>query len=581
MRGHIQSCRCYNELSHVPPRHEMLPKFDGLGELPGWVGSKCTFVESPTVHHHKNRKSRKIQLAAIKVDIMPREDDNCSATIEGSIDNATPSPIRQPSNILGCDTASEQSMDEEQAPLQQHVDEEMPSAAKPPIDFQRGLAKGQKPPNTVSIRKPVALILAVLLLGFTGAFGYSFAMWQKLKRSSTSSAREIPIRDDCVLKEPICEFSASDITNLQLKIDALESTVDELTLENSRLANSHGDCNSSNGELSAEIEALQDEIDRLEAANDQLGDQLEDYDDLNNRLNASIAELQVQNEILSDSNDRYESLNGQLNETLIALQEENVALEEQVDRFAELNENLNSTVQDLTTQVDRLEVQVDDLTLQNDRLEELVGSLNNETDRLWNLTNTLQSNVDRLEDRVEEFKTENTRLEGLVSDLETVTSFLNDTAGTLNESFEDLANFLSEQITTNRQIVLETLQNTYHQRVSNWDCALRDQFALEPFANNGNLAIPEADYPEVMTFVKERVLSELCLDAIDFKTYFEGRYANEDFTTNKLVTAVQRYTWEALDYYFPEEDETGLNEVDWATAKYNCEGLTPSQQFFI
>ena len=125
----------------------------------------------------------------------------------------------------------------------------------------------------------------------------------------------------------------------------------------------------------------------------------------------------------------------------------------------------------------------------------------------------------------------------------------------------------------------EALQNTYHQRVANWDCALRDQFALEAFASDDNLAIPSDVINDVMDYVDERVLSDLCLDMDDFQNFLSDRYGNEDITTNRLVTSVQRYTWSALDYYFPEDGETGLTDEDWATADYECGNLATEQKY--
>jgi ABC-type transporter Mla subunit MlaD len=289
--------------------------------------------------------------------------------------------------------------------------------------------------------------------------------------------------------------------------------------------------------------------------------------------------LKRQNGILSESNDRYEDLNDHLNDSIAELKEQNEFLAAQVDLFSILNQDLNATMIDLTEQVDRLEGQVSNFTLENDRLENLVGSLSNETDTLTELSNVLQSNVDRLEGDIATLEQENGRLDASIADLKTVIEFWGDVSGNFDDTYEEMAAFLAQQIETNRFLVLEALQNTYHQRVGGWDCALRDQFAMEPFANDDSVTIPGDSIDDVLTYVDERVLSDLCLDKADFEKYLEDRYSIAEVTVGRLATSVQRYTWSAIDHYFPEDGETGLSAEDWATAEYDCGKLASDQKY--
>ena len=415
-------------------------------------------------------------------------------------------------------------------------------------------SKGMAPPtkryageNEVILKRWIYIGMLVLLFLLTITSGYFVADWlARGKPSPTSildnenSDRDAPTIVQCQEETVDCEFSADDVLKLE------------------------------------------QEIDRLEDANGVLADQLVEYDRINDRLNASIQELRDQNVILSENNDRYEELNGQLNSSIADLAEQNEILAEQVDIYTNLNTQLNNTSQELTEQVDRLEGEVDELSNQNDRLEGLVETLSNETDALDQLNDQLETNVANLEDQIDELSDENDRLESLTDDLQVVASFLNDTASNLNEAYEDIAATLAEQITTNRVLVLESLQNTYHQRVMNWDCAFYDTFALEEFVqgdgssgSTGNVAIPDNKMNDVMGYVEDRVLNDLSLNTQDFVEYMENRYPNQDITTNRLLTSVQRYTWYALDYYFPEfsDNEEGLTPIDWANASYECSNL--------
>ena len=385
-------------------------------------------------------------------------------------------------------------------------------------------------------RPRIFAVLVFLLLAFMALFGYFFTDWFIKSKHVTGCGT---IQKEEQQREIECPFSPEDVAELQR------------------------------------------EIDRLGGLNDQFVEQLAEYEDITNRLNASIEELKHQNEILSDSNDVYEELNGKLKASIEDLQEQNEFLADQVALYSNLNQDLNATSERLKDQVDRLEGEVYDLAAENDRLDDLVGALSNETEHLSEMGDLLRINVDRLESKVNELEVENNRLEALTSDLQSIASFLNETADNLGDAYDEVAAFLAEQISTNRVLVMETLENTYHQRVANWDCALTDNFALEEFSKDRNTPIPANSFSAVMEYVEERVLSDLCLDIDDFEQYMEQRYDGQDITTNRLVASVQRYTWNALDYYFPEGDDIGLSPQDWAAASFNCDNLSVNQQFMM
>jgi len=389
----------------------------------------------------------------------------------------------------------------------------------------------------VLMKKSTLFFLAFLFLAFVAAFGYFFSEWMVQREMMRGPNGD---KANCFLEdETECPFTQDDVDDLSA------------------------------------------EIDRLEDLNKQLIDQMDDYEDLTNRLNESVAELKRQNDILSESNDRYEDLNDRLNDTVAELKEQNGVLKEQVDTFADLNQDLNATVIDLKQEVDRLEGQVTNFTLENDRLEDLVSSLSNETDTLTNLTNVLQDNVDRLKGEVTQLKTENGRLATNIDNLQTVIEFWDDVVGNYDQTYEEMAAFLASQIVTNRNLVLEALENTFHQRVADWDCGLRAQYALEPFAQDDSITIPNDKYSEVIGFIDERVLSDLCLSRSNFEAYVNGRYPSGEISIDRLVTTVRRYTWDAIDHYFPESGEQGLTPENWSMANYTCNNLMPSQKFSV
>eukprot|EP00526_Cylindrotheca_closterium_P011672 CAMPEP_0113615586 /NCGR_PEP_ID=MMETSP0017_2-20120614/7782_1 /TAXON_ID=2856 /ORGANISM="Cylindrotheca closterium" /LENGTH=484 /DNA_ID=CAMNT_0000524837 /DNA_START=49 /DNA_END=1503 /DNA_ORIENTATION=+ /assembly_acc=CAM_ASM_000147 len=431
------------------------------------------------------------------------------------------------------------------SPRQSSTDEEEPSyhshSQRPLLRSNTNNSSSSKKAersSSVLMKKSTLFFLGFVLLAFVVAFGYFFSEWLFQRQNMASGNNRD--KANCFLEDEIeCPFTQDDVDDLS------------------------------------------SEIDRLEELNKQLVNQMDDYEDLTNRLNQSVAELKRQNDILSDSNDKYEDLNDQLSDTVEELKQQNQFLKEQVDTFADLNQDLNSTVIDLKEEVDRLEGQVTNFTKENDRLEDLVSSLSNETDTLTDLSNVLQENVDRLKGEVGSLKTENGRLESSIEDLKTVIGFWDDVMGNVDNTYEEMTAFLAQQITTNRNLVLEALENTYHQRVADWDCGLRAQYALEPFAQDDSITIPSDKYNSVIDFVDGRVLSDLCLSRSNFESYLTGRYPSGGISVDRLVTSVRRYTWDAIDHYFPEKGEEGLTKENWAMANFTCNKLMPSQKYSV
>lgn len=187
------------------------------------------------------------------------------------------------------------------------------------------------------------------------------------------------------------------------------------------------------------------------------------------------------------------------------------------------------------------------------------------------------STVQDLKDVNEGLIAENRRFEMLNNQLSTISLFLNETANNVNSSYEAVTGFLTEQITTNRVLVLRTLRNTYLQQVMFWDCSFRDIYRGRPFIQDEDLVIGDA-LPSVLEYVERRVLSHLCLDPTDFEIFMDSSYSLDSLSVNQLYQGVALYTSASLRYYFPGPGmEGGLTPDDWARAGYNCESV-PSFQ---
>lgn len=333
----------------------------------------------------------------------------------------------------------------------------------------------------------------------------------------------------------VAAFGWIQIPGLKTQVEALEDQVELLT---------------------AEVDRLSVEVDRLENENDR-------YEDLNDQLNSTVTDL--------------DEIGDGLNETALSLEEKVNLLVLQNQEYAALNQELNDTVTELQSQVDYLEQALANLTLQNSILSNRTAELQTLSDELLNITVAQNETLAAMQETLEDFATENDRLREFNADLVTVVKFLNETSSGLGNSLENITSFLTDQIAVNQGLVVESLENTYRQRVQNWDCEYRDIFGLQPFGQNFSLPLDRTtDIPAVLDYVEQRVLSELCLDRSNFATYLDALYPLADnavITSFGLIRAVRVYTDLALDYYFPEVGEAGLVLEDWSNASFQCEQL--------
>lgn len=317
------------------------------------------------------------------------------------------------------------------------------------------------------------------------------------------------------------------------------------------------------GALNAEIGRLSGEVDRLESENDR-------YEDLNDYLNQTVADFEILTDDLNATVIELDGVAGRLNLTNLELAERINDLATENENYVKLNRELNATSAQLAKDVDFFADALARMVLENGVLSNLTNVLQDMTSQLGNLTLEQNETLIQLQETLADFVSENDRLEELNLDLFTIVTFLNETAVGLDDSLQQITKFLAEQIVANQVLVLGSLENTYRQRISSWDCDYRDIFREEAFGTD--FSAPITDIDSVIVYVEERVLSELCLDASDFELYLTSTYA-EDLNSFRLVRGVLEYTTEALDFYFPETDEEGLTAADWADASFTCDNL--------
>jgi len=325
---------------------------------------------------------------------------------------------------------------------------------------------------------------------------------------------------------------------------------------------------------------LADQINSLNATLDTYKNLLENQGDLNGELNQTTSILEAEIDRLVAANEEYKRLNLDLNNTIGDLAEQNTELANQNNIFKGLNNDLNNTIDRLDGEVGNLSSEIDRLTTQNGQLSSQVTRLQNATANLEQVRLNLESNVTALIGEVDGFSNKVDELQQYNDELENIVSFVNETSSFLNETMDSVTGYLSEQIVAYRSVATETLQNTFIQRAALWDCAYRDHFGDDTFSSSDRLPIPDNKFDEVMNYVDDRVLQELCLSLVDFEKFLEYEFDDPVYTTNHIVSGIASYTYLAFGYYFPDAGESGgITEADWALAGYNCKRLAANKRF--
>jgi predicted nucleic acid-binding Zn-ribbon protein len=335
------------------------------------------------------------------------------------------------------------------------------------------------------------------------------------------------------------------IPGLTTQIKALEEQVANLNIEINR--------------LSSEVDRLEEENDRFESLNDRLNMTAFEFEELANELNITVQELE-------DVADRLNITSQELVFNVYELAMENL-------EYQRLNTQLNGTVASLSVEVQTFEDALRELILENSILSNLTEALQALTDNLNDVTVEQNETLIELRNVLADFVAENDRLESLNDDLVSVVSFLNETSLGIDRTLQGVTDFLATQISSSKVLVLASIESKLDASRDNWDCDYRDIFREEPFGTDFN--VPITDMDAVLSYVDNKVLSELCLDRTDFVNQLAMAYppAAGTLTSFRLMRSVLRYTDAAIDYYFPEDGEVGLAYEDWAAASFECQNL--------
>ena len=335
--------------------------------------------------------------------------------------------------------------------------------------------------------------------------------------------------------------------------------------------------------LQETVKELETQVDRLQSAVTVLEGQVDRYEAENEKLEANLEEFEEQNNQLQLSNALYSKLTSRLNATIIDLKEQNEILVASNEEYERLNSELNNTAIALTDEVDALESAINDIGETALAAARINDQFLDESQVLDGLSGTLTEQVDTINGVIIDMNGEIGRLQDLVDELRTILTFLDEAADDIGESYDEISAFLANQIETNQNLLMETLQNTYQQTASNWVCSFQSFFSGDTFITNPDTPIGVPAYSDVMNYVEDNVLAPICLGRADFEEFLaaDNGLTNPpiDVTLNQLISSLSEYTTAALNVYFPDEGETGLTYEDWEAARYKCSGLPGGSKF--
>ena len=365
------------------------------------------------------------------------------------------------------------------------------------------------------------------------------------------------------LKIPGLQNQIEDLTE---QVDRLEGQVEELQIEVDRLS-------SEVDRLELGVDSLELENDRLASENNRMEVENDAFTELYQKLNGTTAEFYEALLSLSNTSD-----NLLLQVTGLSIEAESLRnstgflemkvsdLQEQADILNTTNYELNRTNQILETQNDELETNLVTLNETNNALGE----------QIYNLTST-----------VSELEQQTSELNQQVARLESVISFLNGT--TNNGDFEELIQTLNNLIEQNRNLELQSLKTQYMTRIDGWLCDYLTDFAGKFFVIDPNVTIGETEYASVISNINSGAMTPLCLDVYNFEDFVNVNFMGSgagltppyNASTNQLRSAVAQYTSQALNYYFPDEDEVGISSLNWTEAGYECDGFPSELKFTV
>ena len=277
-----------------------------------------------------------------------------------------------------------------------------------------------------------------------------------------------------------------------------------------------------------------------------------------NDFKGLVQELDSTNEDLRYINEKLSDENNELEEQILFFNGSNALLSEQLSNLSLENDSMNSTLQQFQVVAHALDV---DLFEFGTSAEDL------------NLT------IQELDEAVDRLITQNEEFSELNEDLETIAIFLQGSVEGVDQSYEELAETLADTIVKKRALAETGLKDRMRAEMAGWECGLSIAFGSLPFGRDETIAIGNSQYGDVITYIDQKILSDMCIDPGNLQLYLNSEVLTQgydpwDISMKDLAFGVNAYIGKVFDYYFPDEHLKGRAwDEAWDDANYDCNNL--------
>lgn len=279
-------------------------------------------------------------------------------------------------------------------------------------------------------------------------------------------------------------------------------------------------------------------------------------------------------------------MTSQLNSTLVEFKDQNEILRDENDRYQEYTNTLNETVQSLVVELADVGESEKRLTEAIDEYEVAAANLELEILSLTNQTGDLNDTVNELHVAVSIFEEENDKIRELNEDLGKIVGFLQVEADSVQKSYAELAEQLADTILRKEILAEVGLKERMRSELAGWECGFLTAFGNQDFSKNQEISIGYSNYDFVMSYISDRLLSDLCIVRANLEVYLRNEVITSgsylwDINMKDLAFGINMYASDVLDHYFPSENDiNGLENVVWNIADYDCRNLDLDDRYF-
>lgn len=179
---------------------------------------------------------------------------------------------------------------------------------------------------------------------------------------------------------------------------------------------------------------------------------------------------------------------------------------------------------------------------------------------------SLNTTIYEINDLLLLYEEENQYFSELNGNLSIIASFISEEASVIQQSYEELVNFLATTIIVKRTLARIGLKDRMEAEIAGLECGFLVAFGAESFIQDTTLSIGPTSYEHVIDYINLKLFKDLCIDAQDFELFLSSEILpsgseKHNINIQDLTKGINLYTSEAMNYYFYslEDENNGLD----------------------